>query len=428
MKLTDREKRLLNGEKGRVPQQAMSLLVKYGEALGAEEMVPVQHIYASSAFCANTDLTLATVKQCGGIKEYFSEFALCGDAGWEIPRMEHFATCLANNIDLDMWEEQEASREIYEMGLLADEFERGIDHLSAPSCAPYLQGISPIFAEHIASMESSAVSFFNSVIGARTNTEGIESATAAAYTGCIPKWGLHYTENRKGTHLVRVTVPVETIMDWGLLGFYFGHVVQEKIPVVDGISRRPSADMLKHCGAAAASSGGVELYHVVGVTPEAQDKNMAFQKGTPLEEFEFGEREKRWSYEMLNSGTSPYIDHVILGCPHYSMEQVFQFLRCLGRRKIHSDVHLWLMVPYTVKMLVIRQGYDKLMREAGVHIIAGACPILGGVYRKSAQSIATDSAKQAKYFRDMTGKPVYFGSMEQCIESAVSGKWIGRFC
>lgn len=428
MKLTDREKRLLNGEKGIVPQKAMELLVKYGEALGAEEMVSVQHVYASSAFCANSDLTLDIIKQCGGIKEYFSQYTLCSNIADDISPMECFTTCLANNIDLDMWQEQEATPEIYEMGLQADAFERSIDHLVAASCAPYLQGLSPVFGEHIASQESSAVSFFNSVIGARTNTEGTESATASAYAGCTPKWGLHLTENRRGTHLVRVTTPVETMMDWGLLGYYFGFAVQEKIPVVDGILRRPTADMLKHCGAAAASSGGIELYHVTGVTPEAWDQKMAFQNHRPEVEIVFGEAEKRWAYEKLNSGVDPKIDYIILGCPHYSMEQVFQFCRYLGGRKIHPDVHLWLMVPYTVKALAVRQGYDKLIEAAGAHIIAGSCPILGGVYRKSARSVATDSAKQAKYFRDMTGKPTYFGSMEQCIDSAVLGRWIGSFC
>ena len=42
---------------------------------------------------------------------------------------------------------------------------------------------------------------------------------------------------------------------------------------------RPDLTDLKHFGAAAASSGGVEMYHIVGVTPEAPTVEAAFGGG-----------------------------------------------------------------------------------------------------------------------------------------------------
>ena len=118
-------------------------------------------------------------------------------------------------------------------------------------------------------MESSAVVYCNGVLGARTNTEGRESTGAASITGKIPYWGFHIDENRLGTHHVDVEVDVDDMMDWGLLGYGIGEVVQEDIPVLAGIRHTPSMIKLKHFGAAAASSGGVEMYHIPGVTPEA---------------------------------------------------------------------------------------------------------------------------------------------------------------
>ena len=144
------------------------------------------------------------------------------------------------------------------------------------TCTPYLAGNTPARGEHCAWMESSAVVYCNSVLGARTNTEGRESTSAAMLTGKIPDWGFHRTEYRFGTHRIDVEVPVESVMDWGMLGYFVGDVVQEHIPVLTGKFGQPDLVRHKHFGAAAASSGGVELYHLVGVTPEAPTLEAAF--------------------------------------------------------------------------------------------------------------------------------------------------------
>src|ERR1700674_5542633 len=118
-------------------------------------------------------------------------------------------------------------------------------------------------------MESSAVVFCTSVGGGRTNTEGRESTSAAMLTGKVPDWGFHRDDYRHATHLVQVHVPVESVMDWGMLGYFIGDAVAENIPVVVGKLGQPDLIRHKHFGAAAASSGGVEMYHIVGITPEA---------------------------------------------------------------------------------------------------------------------------------------------------------------
>ena len=118
-------------------------------------------------------------------------------------------------------------------------------------------------------MESSAVVYCNSVIGARTNTEGRESTSAAMLTGKIPDSGFIATSIASRPTTSRSQVEVESLMDWGMLGYYVGDVVDEHIPVLSGRLGRADLIRHKHFGAAAASSGGVEMYHIVGVTPEA---------------------------------------------------------------------------------------------------------------------------------------------------------------
>jgi predicted aconitase len=95
--------------------------------------------------------------------------------------------------------------------------------------------------EHIAWMESSAVIYANSVLGARTNCEGTASAGAASLTGKIPCWGNHREENRYGTHLIDVRTPVDSFLDWGMLGYFAGGVAGEEHPVITGdLGRRTS--------------------------------------------------------------------------------------------------------------------------------------------------------------------------------------------
>ena len=154
--------------------------------------------------------------------------------------------------------------------------------LRDPAVHARFEKFSPMrrLGEHCAWMESSAVVYCNSVLGARTNTEGKESTGAAALTGRIPYWGFHLDINRRGTHLVEVAIPVEDIMDWGLLGYWLGEIVQHEIPVLTGALIRPMLIKLKHFGAAASSSGGVEMYHFPGTTPEARSGGGGIRRPT----------------------------------------------------------------------------------------------------------------------------------------------------
>jgi predicted aconitase len=128
--------------------------------------------------------------------------------------------------------------------------------------------LSSPFGESVAWAESSAVVFINSVLGARDNREGGPSALAAGLCGRTPHHGFHLSENRKGDILFKVTAKPQNIADYGALGSYVGKMVGEKIPVFENLGH-PSLEQLVYFGSALASSGGVALYHAVGLTPEA---------------------------------------------------------------------------------------------------------------------------------------------------------------
>ena len=285
----------------------------------------------------------------------------------------------------------------------------------------------PTRGEHCAWMESSAVIYCNSVLGARTNTEGRESTGAAMLTGKIPYWGYHLDANRRGTHLVELGIEVATTFEWGMLGYYIGEIVQERVPVVTGVRQVPNLQRLKHFGAAASSSGGVEMYHLVGVTPEANSTEQAFGGNRPAATLRYGAVERQATWEKLNSTARDRdVDYVMLGCPHYNLEQIWEACRLLEGRRVHENTELWIFTPRAIKAVADQNGYTKIIEDAGAYLMSDSCSAMSRAMPKGTRVAALDSAKHAHYLPAIMGVQAWFGTTADCIDAACTGKWDGR--
>jgi predicted aconitase len=270
------------------------------------------------------------------------------------------------------------------------------------------------------------VIYANSVLGARTNCEGIASTGAASLTGKIPCWGNHRDEHRYGTHLVDVRVRVDNFQDWGMLGYFAGGVAGEDHPVITGDIGQPDLTDLKHFGAAAATSGGVELYHIPGITPEAPTVPAAFNGGTPPEPAVYGPAERRAIYETLNEiGSSTDVDFVLLGCPHASVDQIRRAAAALDGKRLSAGTELWIMAPRALKDVADRSGYTEVIERAGGRVLADSCPAMSRAAPKGTRVFATDSAKQVHYLPAILGIEAWFGTLEECVDAAVTGRWNG---
>lgn len=422
MRLSESEKAMLDGAAGPAKQRAMDLLVRYGEALGAERLVAVTNV-AGTWNAASPALRPFAEK---GMDAVFSKFNLDADDVVETPQAEVYTCQLIHGIDTRNVEVMGANPELALRQQKAERYfgARGVQMFN--TCTPYQVGNVPVRGEHCAWMESSAVVYCNAVLGARTNTEGRESAGAASITGKIPDWGLHRAENRLGTHQIGVRVNVDSMMDWGLLGYYVGEIVEDGIPVLDGIHHTPNMMKLKHFGAAASSSGGVEMYHIPGVTPEAESGAEAFGGGRPEETIPYGPAERRQAYEWLNSSASDQnVDFIMLGCPHASIEQIWIAARLLDGKRIHENVNLWLFTPRALTDTAELNGYTAIIRKAGGHVLSDTCPAIGRILPEGTKVVATDSAKQAHYLPAIMGVGTWFGSVEDCIDAALTGRWRG---
>ena len=421
MRLTDHEKAMLDGAHGKAKARAMDLLVRYGEALGAERLIETNNV--AGAFNASTPSVRALAAR--GFDAVYSELNLDSDEVVEVPRMAVNTCQLITGIDNAKWRTQGIPDDLAEQQKRGEAFfgQRGINMHA--TCTPYQVGNVPVKGEHCAWMESSAVVYCNSVLGARTNTEGKELTGAAALTGRIPDWGFHLDANRYGTHLVEVGIPVEDIMDWGLLGYWLGEIVQDQIPVLTGALVNPTLIKLKHFGAAASSSGGVEMYHLPGTTPEAASVEEAFGGRTITDTLRYGSAERRRGYENLNCARERKIDFVMLGCPHNSIDQVWLIASLLEGRRINPNTALWVHTPRALRDTAERNGYVRMIEDAGGVVMSDTCPAISRHMPKGARTVATDSAKQAHYLPAITGVEAWFGSVRDCVEAAISGTWNG---
>jgi len=427
MILADDERAMLDGRDGPALARAMDLLVRYGEALGAQRLVDTHNVIGSVG--ATTPFMRDFGMARGGMDAIFSEFNLDSDEVVPIPKVRAFSSSVQLGFDPFNAERMgiaEATVQFYKRG---EAYTTGLGVLATNTCTPYQVGNVPTRGEHCAWMESSAVIYCNSVLGARTNTEGRESAGAAMLTGKIPYWGYHLDEHRRGTHRIELELEVESTADWGLLGYFIGEVVQEHVPVVvpaRGWSKVPNLARLKHFGAAASSSGGVEMFHLVGVTPEATTLEQAFGGNTPVQTVRYGAVQRRETWEKLNTtGRDVQVDYVMLGCPHYNLEQLGEAAMLLEGRRVHENCALWIFTPHAIKAVADRSGYTALIEAAGGVLMTDSCSAMSRAVPKGTRVAAFDSAKQAHYLPAILGIQGWFGSTAECIEAACTGRWSG---
>ena len=240
MRLTDAERAMLDGRDGAAKQKAMDLLMRYGEALGAERLVETQQCLRRH-HRHHPVRAGASPSRAAAWTRYYSEFSLDSRRSCR-SRSSDLHLPPATGIDRINPKEWASATRSFRSTERANGMWRA-RHNILNTCTPYQVGNVPTRGEHCAWMESSAVIYCNSVLGGRTNTEGRESTGAAMLTGRIPVLGLPPRRTARGTHVVDSDVEVESVQDWGLLGYCIGDMVQERVPVVLsrlGIARVPT--------------------------------------------------------------------------------------------------------------------------------------------------------------------------------------------
>lgn len=412
---------MLAGRQGRAKQRAMEGLVQLGRAFGAPRLVEIgyAHVHAGMA------LYLEDV-------ELMEELAAAG-ATMAVPSSVNIA-----NTDMANWRLTGAPEKLARLQQRAESAHKRMGSACTFTCTPYWAGHWPTWNTHMTSIESTVTIFCNSVLGAKSNRDGF-FAVYAAMTGRYPLFGYHVDENRRGTHLFHVRTPLEGTSDFSCLGFHIGRIAGDGVPVIAGFAQRPTLDQLDAMGAGMATSGGVALFIVPGITPPFATLAQAFASAPPAA-MPVVRSDIDAIYREFSTAPGAAFDIVHVGCPHASFEEMKEYARLLDGRRIASGVEFWITTSRTVRQMAQDAGLLRPVEAAGAKVISDTCPISChfarttspdpalGVVPPPIRAVVIDSAKQAKYVRDMIQCDTLLTGTAEAVQTALGGRFVPRAC
>ena len=407
--LTGTDRDLLVGKHGPAARLAMSIVTRMAEVYGASELM---------------DITGAHIDSTIYIGEAGLEFAeRLADLGAQVAVP---TTLNVSGLDEHHWQEWAVPSDWATQAHRQMLAYQSMGCMPTWTCAPYQTEWRPAFGQQIAWGESNAIVFANSVLGARTERYPDLLDICCAITGRVPAVGLHLTENRAGEMLFRlVDVPLPLQQHdtfYPVLGHLIGKIAQDRIPVIDGLIARPNEDQLKAMGAAVASSGAVALFHIVGVTPEAPTLDAALQGRRPTHLIDIALDDLRAARRELTTAEDERLDMVVLGSPHFSIAEFKQLAPLLSGKRVHPNVKFLVTSSRAMTLLAQQAGYLTALEAFGGRVTVDTCILASPMLPPEIKLLITNSAKYAYYAPGMLNTRVTFGSLEDCVRSAVAGR------
>ena len=382
MQLTAEQQQILNGSEGEVMAKVMKTLVMYGEAFGADKLVPVTSKY-------NHLVTSFGLKMIGPVYDLMDKLIESGalskqsfsvdprplDKNVPANLLQKLIFKLAMYSKQDFYEEQ-----LTKLGLMSED---------AFTCACYMDevGNKPARGEVLSWAESSAVVYANSVLGARCNRNSGIMDIMGSVAGLVPHFGLLTDEGRRADWIIEVKTTKKP--EAQLLGSAIGMKVMEDVPYIKGLDKWLGTELdekactyLKDFGAATASNGAVGLYHVENLTPEAKDFGESLIKeGREVYVIDDEELMRvKESYPVIwkKPDASPKL--CFMGCPHMSLEQlkdmterVEEGLKASGKRKVTVPT-VFTAAPGVLSEFA-KTEYAKRLLKTGV-ITSYICPLM----------------------------------------------------
>jgi predicted aconitase len=411
MRLTREEEEMLRGERGEVVEEALRVQLEVGEFFGAQEFVSVSNVHM------------------------MGDIEVMGDGGLEfLRRMARLgARCVVNTttnarcFDFDYVERlnQDADTAEKEKELISLLQEIGV--MTTDTCINYQSLYQPHLGEHVAWGDTGTVIYANSVLGARSNFESGPVALATALTGRTPAYGFHLDERRKGKILVELEAEPKNLADWGAVGKLVGEKHQNyfSVPVFTGVEGSPIADDLKHLGASLASYGSLGMFHMVGVTPEAETVEDAFGGEEPKATVTVTDEDLDELYASYDTGDSS-ANLVVFSGPQLSLYELKTISELLEGKKVKEGTSLIVTTNRGYKAAGEKLGYLNKIEEAGGMVLEGVCfYILDSIVRLRIENgwdnLVTNSAKLANIIAAHKFNPI-LRRTEECVEAALTGR------
>jgi predicted aconitase len=416
LNLSDRDRAMESGAGGPAQALAMSILVRMADVYGATELMDISQAHIDSTIYLG-DATLA-----------FAERLASLGAKVAVP-----TSLNVSGVDECGWKDWAVKADWAAKAARQMLAYQRMGAVPTWTCAPYQTHMRPVFGQQIAWGESNAICFANSVIGARTERYPDLLDICCAITGRVPAVGLHLTENRAGQLLLRLMdVPAVLQQDdqfFAVLGHLVGKLADEHIPVLDGIVVSPTEDQLKAFAAAAASSGRVALFHMVGVTPEAPTLDAAFHGKLPSAGASGDPRclditieDLRAARRELTTADGRELDMVILGSPHFSLAEFSLLAPLVAGQRTHPRVKFLITSSRLMKERAHETGVLEPILAFGAQITLDTCILASPMLPPEIKTLMTNSAKYAYYAPSLLNTRVTFGSLADCVHSAIEGR------
>ena len=382
MKLTEEQQAILDGAQGETLAKVMKTLVMYGEAFGAEKMVPVTSEY-------NHLVTSFGLKMIGPVYDLMNQLLEAGalskqkfsvDPRPVDPKVpaNFLQKFIFNNFmysKQDFYEDQ-----LNKLGLMEKD---------AFTCACYMDEVGnlPKKGEVLSWAESSAVVYANSVLGARCNRNSGIIDIMGSVLGYVPYFGLLTDEGRKATWVVKIETTKKP--EAQLLGSAIGMKVMEDVPYIVGLDKWLGTELddaacsyLKDFGAATASNGAVGLYHIEDLTPEAKEsgKDLVVENAQVyvIDDAELERVKDSYPVIWKNKDAKPKL--CFMGCPHMTLEQlktwtvrVEEGLKEAGNKKVVIPT-VFTTAPAVLKEFE-KTEYAERLKKTGV-IVSYICPLM----------------------------------------------------
>lgn len=419
MHLTDEEKGILDGKQGEVAQKCMQFLVAYGDAAGAEILVDLDgtvDLHPGQFWVPDYVITPEEIEALADKGEKFKVPTFANKAtapGFIYDGWENCGT-LPNSDPTFHKRRVEAYKPWIKMGMVP-----------TFSCNSYLvASYLPSVGTRSAWVESSAVPWVNAVLGSRSNFDG---CFQTAYLGKVPAYDMQLDENRVATVLVECVSELTRDMDYDLFGWAVGEACGLEVPALVGIGK-PTTSQLVKMNSSLNTAGQVRMYHIPGITPEAPTLEAAFKGNKYKKKITISRSDLKRVYDTMTYASNDNVDFVYLGCPHYNIQELQKVARLLNGKKCKTPV--WVMTnPLTFKAAEM-MGLKDTIQDAGGTLLSGACCGLLMGEMPPCAVMATDAAKQ-DYYITGTVYPkkleVWYGTTEDCIEAALTGKWRGEW-
>ena len=406
--LSDKDHEMLTGAHGAAAKMAMSILVRMAEISGAKELLDISGAHIdSTVYIGDAGL------------EFAERLASLG-AKVSVP-----TTLNVSGLDEHHWKEWAVPPEWARQAQRQMTAYQSMGTIPTWTCAPYQTEMRPLFGQQIAWGESNAIVFANSVIGARTERYPDLFDVCCAITGRAPAIGLHLTENRAGKLLLNLKDIPEALQVsddfYPVLGHFLGKAAHDMIPVIAGMKIIPNEDQLKALGAGAASSGAVALFHMVGITPEAPTIEAAFQGNKPQETSAITMDMLRQARRELTHTDNARLDMVVLGSPHFSLAEFKKLAPLVAGKKKNARVKFLVTSSRAMAQLAQQAGFLESLQEFGAQLTVDTCILTTPMLPKEIEFLMTNSAKFAYYAPGLLDKKITFGSLADCVNSAITG-------